>query len=80
MIEEPPPELAEDAEEVIDLFINLVLAFNLHFDLPSENAIMRMLEEQGTAKNLTEKLLLLFNRGGKEKSFEVICQVCHFLN
>ena len=72
MIEEPPPELGEESEEVIDLFINLVLAFNLHFDMPSENTIMQMLDEQRTAKNLTEKVLLLFNRGGEKNMFHAM--------
>jgi hypothetical protein len=59
-IETPPPN--DDAEMVPDVFVKLILAFNLHFELPDENLIMTTIAGRGTAKTLTEKLMLLFNR------------------
>ncbi len=56
---------ADEGEDVLDIFVHLILAFNLHFEMPSDNPIMVVLAERGTAKTFTEKLLLLFNRGGE---------------
>ena len=51
-------------EEIGDIFLNIIFAFNLHFELPTENLVMQALAEVGDVKVFTEKLMLLFNRGG----------------
>jgi len=61
-IESPPA--SDEADAVPDVFIKLLLAFNLHFELPSENLVMSAVANRGTAKTFTEKLMLLFNREG----------------
>ena len=52
------------SEQVGDVFLNVIFAFNLHFELPKENLVMQALAEVGNVKVFTEKLMLLFNRGG----------------
>ena len=64
-IESPAAEWGEEAEDITDLFINLLLAFNLHFEMPSDNPVMAVLGQYGTAKVFTEKVMLLVNRGGE---------------
>ncbi|XP_071807661.1 NCK-interacting protein with SH3 domain-like [Asterias amurensis] len=59
-IEDPPPE--DESEQLPDLFVNLVLAFNLHFTEPSENLVMRVLGKRKTSKTFSEKIMVLFNR------------------
>ncbi|KAL4230198.1 hypothetical protein ACF0H5_010583 [Mactra antiquata] len=49
-------------EQLTDLLVNFVLAFNLHFDTLNENLVMKVIEEKKTVKVFTEKILLLFNR------------------
>ncbi|KAL0154292.1 hypothetical protein M9458_050405 [Cirrhinus mrigala] len=57
--------LPSDAtEQLPDLFINLLLAFNLHLSVPETNMVMQALIKRHNVKILTEKLLLLLNRGG----------------
>ncbi|XP_053399452.1 LOW QUALITY PROTEIN: NCK-interacting protein with SH3 domain-like [Mercenaria mercenaria] len=56
-----PPSI-EHEEEVVDLLVNFILAFNLHCQMPSDNLVMKVIEERKTVKVFTEKLLLLFNR------------------
>ena len=53
-----------DHEQIPDLFVNLILAFNLHYEMPSDNDVMKVLAKRGTAKTFTEKVMLLVNRGG----------------
>lgn len=60
-IESPPT--ADFDGQVTDLLVNLVLAFNLHFQKLEDNIIMKAIAKRKTVKVLTEKLLLLFNRG-----------------
>lgn len=60
---ETPLAIDED-EQIPDLFVNIVLAFNLLFLLPGDSIVMRVLAEHGTAKVFTEKVMLLVNRGG----------------
>lgn len=60
-LESPPT--AEYDDQVTDLLVNLVLAFNLHFHKLDDNFLMRAIAERKTVKVLTEKILLLFNRG-----------------
>ena len=54
----------DDSDQVPDVCVKSLLSFNLHFDLPEENIIMTTLANRRTAKILTEKLLILFNREG----------------
>ena len=65
-IESPPSSDYED--QVTDVLVNFVLAFNLHFVKVGDNLIMKAIGERRTVKVLTEKILLLFNRDGKGKS------------
>lgn len=62
-LENPPT--VEHEEQMPDLLVNFILAFNLHFKMPSENLVMRVIEEKKTVKVFSEKILLLFNRDGK---------------
>ncbi|XP_053324862.1 NCK-interacting protein with SH3 domain isoform X2 [Spea bombifrons] len=50
-------------EQLPDLFINVLLAFNLHIQVPANNVIMKTLCKIPNVKVFTEKLLLLLNRG-----------------
>ncbi|KAM8929939.1 NCK-interacting protein with SH3 domain [Pelodytes ibericus] len=50
-------------EQLPDLFINVILAFNLHIPVPENNVIMKTLCKISNVKIFTEKLLLLLNRG-----------------
>lgn len=61
-IEIPPTPDLED--QVTDLLVNFILAFNLHFAKVEENLVMKAIAERRTVKVLTEKILLLFNRDG----------------
>lgn len=58
---ESPPDTDID-EQIPDLFLNFVLAFNLQFTNLQENVVLRALAEQIVAKGFTEKILLLLNR------------------
>lgn len=51
-----------ESERIVDGFIRLILSFNLHFELPEENIVMKVFAERKTAKTFTEKLLLMLNR------------------
>ncbi|XP_056303812.1 NCK-interacting protein with SH3 domain-like [Danio aesculapii] len=53
----------DSTEQLPDLFINLLLAFNLHLSVPDSNMVMQTLMKRDNAKILSEKLLLLLNRG-----------------
>ena len=61
MVEFPP----DDSDRIPDMCVTLLLAFSLHFELPDDNVVMRTLAERGTEKTFTEKLMVLFNRGGE---------------
>nr|XP_015203564.1 PREDICTED: NCK-interacting protein with SH3 domain [Lepisosteus oculatus] len=61
VIEEGLP--CDTAEQLPDLCINLLLAFNLHLAVPASNLIMQTLVKRHNVKILTEKILLLLNRG-----------------
>lgn len=61
LIEESPDTDLED--QIPDLFTNLILSYNLQFNLKStENIFLIGLNERNSAKNFTEKILLLLNR------------------
>ncbi|XP_076012874.1 NCK-interacting protein with SH3 domain [Genypterus blacodes] len=53
---------SDPSEQLPDLYLNLLLGFNLHLTAPSSNVIMQELRKQNV-KNLSEKVLLLLNRG-----------------
>uniref|UniRef100_A0A3Q2QB89 NCK interacting protein with SH3 domain n=1 Tax=Fundulus heteroclitus TaxID=8078 RepID=A0A3Q2QB89_FUNHE len=53
---------SDPTEQLPDIFLNLLLAFNLHHTAPSNNAIMQELKQKNV-KVLTEKVMLLLNRG-----------------
>ncbi|XP_043798994.1 NCK-interacting protein with SH3 domain isoform X2 [Apis laboriosa] len=63
LIENPPDMDLED--QIPDLFVNLILSYNLQFT-NSENIVLNALKERTVAKNFTEKILLLFNREANE--------------
>nr|CAI5855018.1 unnamed protein product [Callosobruchus analis] len=58
---EYPPDTDLD-EQIPDLFLNLIISYNLQFSEDSENPILAALEERDVAKTFTEKILLLINR------------------
>ncbi|XP_071350521.1 NCK-interacting protein with SH3 domain isoform X1 [Trachinotus anak] len=53
---------SDPTEQLPDTFLNLLLAFNLHHTTPSNNVIMQELKKKNV-KILSEKVLLLLNRG-----------------
>ena len=58
----------DDDEEFALTLIKFLLSLNLRFDTPRENPIMLTLvavNEQISCRELMERLILLFNRGGK---------------
>ncbi|KAF7249802.1 NCK-interacting protein with SH3 domain [Varanus komodoensis] len=56
---------SDTTDQLPDLFINVLLAFNLHIPVPEHNVIMVTLSKHSNVKTFTEKLLLLLNRGGE---------------
>ncbi|XP_026993211.2 NCK-interacting protein with SH3 domain isoform X2 [Tachysurus fulvidraco] len=54
---------SDPTEKLSDLSVNLLLAFNLHFTVPDSNLVMQTLIKRHNVKTLTEKILLLLNRG-----------------
>uniref|UniRef100_A0A3Q3XSA9 SH3 domain-containing protein n=1 Tax=Mola mola TaxID=94237 RepID=A0A3Q3XSA9_MOLML len=53
---------SDPTEQLPDIFLNLILSFNLHHTAPSSNVIMQELRKKNV-KILSEKVLLLLNRG-----------------
>nr|XP_020463391.1 NCK-interacting protein with SH3 domain isoform X2 [Monopterus albus] len=53
---------SDPTEQLPDIFLNLLLSFNLHHTTPSNNVIMQELKKKNV-KILSEKVLLLLNRG-----------------
>ncbi|XP_042360793.1 NCK-interacting protein with SH3 domain-like isoform X2 [Plectropomus leopardus] len=53
---------SDPTEQLPDIFLNLLLSFNLHHTAPSSNVIMQELKKKNV-KFLSEKVLLLLNRG-----------------
>jgi hypothetical protein len=64
LIENPPDTDVE--EQIPDLFLNLILAYNLQFTASVENLMLKALLQRRLAKVFTEKTLLLLNREGEE--------------
>lgn len=62
-IEDPPDTDVED--QVPDLFITLVLSYNLQFKIIHDNVVVKTLAQRSVAKTFTEKILLLLNREGE---------------
>ncbi|XP_075969713.1 NCK-interacting protein with SH3 domain [Anticarsia gemmatalis] len=58
---ENPPETDVD-EQIPDLFLTLLLAYNLQFENPCDNLLLDALETQDIAKTFCEKVLLFLNR------------------
>ncbi|XP_026744468.1 NCK-interacting protein with SH3 domain isoform X1 [Trichoplusia ni] len=58
---ENPPETDVD-EQIPDLFLTLLLAYNLQFEDPYDNILLNGLETRDIAKTFCEKVLLLLNR------------------
>ncbi|XP_031815523.1 NCK-interacting protein with SH3 domain [Sarcophilus harrisii] len=54
---------SDTTDQLPDLFVNLLLAFNLHMPDPENNVIMTTVSKRSNVKIFTEKLLLLLNRG-----------------
>ncbi|EEB15455.1 conserved hypothetical protein [Pediculus humanus corporis] len=59
-IENPPDTDVED--QVPDLFIALILSYNLQFKNSQDNVVVKSLSQRPVAKVFTEKILLLLNR------------------
>jgi len=53
---------SEEEDQVPDVFVKLILAFNLHFKLPEENVVMKTLASRGTPTTFFKKILLLFDQ------------------
>uniref|UniRef100_A0A3P8ZPK2 SH3 domain-containing protein n=1 Tax=Esox lucius TaxID=8010 RepID=A0A3P8ZPK2_ESOLU len=53
---------SDPTEQLPDLFVNIILAFNLHHTVPSSNVIMQTVIKKNV-KVFSEKILLLLNRG-----------------
>lgn len=68
---EYPPDTDVD-EQIPDLFLSLICAFNLQFDSPADNIVLTALEERDVAKTFTEKILLLLNREGEIESIQCL--------
>uniref|UniRef100_A0AAZ3P4G5 SH3 domain-containing protein n=1 Tax=Oncorhynchus tshawytscha TaxID=74940 RepID=A0AAZ3P4G5_ONCTS len=60
VVEEGLP--SDHTEQLPDLCVNLILAFNLHLTVPSSNVIMQTLIKKNV-KLFSEKIVLLLNRG-----------------
>ncbi|ERL86629.1 hypothetical protein D910_04036 [Dendroctonus ponderosae] len=58
---EAPPDTDLD-EQIPDLFLNLLISFNLQFDEETLNPLLVALDERQSAKAFSEKILLLLNR------------------
>lgn len=58
---EDPPETDVD-EQIPDLFLTLLLAYNLQFDNQFDNVLLNALETRDVAKTFCEKVLLLLDR------------------
>ncbi|XP_072308388.1 NCK-interacting protein with SH3 domain [Eucyclogobius newberryi] len=62
---------SDPTEQLPDIFLNLLLSFNLHHTSPSNNSIMQEITKKNV-KILTEKVLLLLNRGD-----DPVCMFTH---
>ncbi|CAB3980984.1 NCK-interacting with SH3 domain-like [Paramuricea clavata] len=60
---ENPPCSKDDEDTLVNAFVTLILSYNQHFEDVKKNIVMQVLSDRGTSKTLTEKLMLLVNRG-----------------
>jgi len=60
---EQPPE-CDVMEQIPDVFLRLLLSFNLQSTESKDNALTNVLSKCSVAQSFTEKVLLLFNREG----------------
>ncbi|KAF7990249.1 hypothetical protein HCN44_000054 [Aphidius gifuensis] len=60
MIEEPPDTDLDD--QIPDLFLNLILSYNLQFKNNDNNIVLNALKERANANTFIQKLLFLLNR------------------
>lgn len=63
-------DLAEHDDQVVGMFVNILLSFNLHFLIPSDNMIMQVISERETCTLLGEKIMILVNRGDDPVAME----------
>ena len=49
-------------EDLADIFMGLIASYNLQFESPADNIVLKYLGKANNAKVFTEKLLLLLNR------------------
>ncbi|XP_067400352.1 NCK-interacting protein with SH3 domain [Emydura macquarii macquarii] len=54
---------SDTTDQLPDLFVNVLLAFNLHIPVPEHNVIMTTVSKHSNVKTFTEKVLLILNRG-----------------
>ncbi|XP_054693949.1 NCK-interacting protein with SH3 domain isoform X3 [Grus americana] len=57
---------SDTTDQLPDLFVNVLLAFNLHIPVPEHSVIMTTISKHSNVKTFTEKLLLLLNRGAED--------------
>lgn len=69
LIENPPA--ADVDEKIPDLFISLLLAYNLQFKQDEDNVFVQALATRESAKTFTEKILVLLNREGNFLKFNL---------
>lgn len=70
------PASVEHDDQCTDALVNLLLAYNLHFPFQEANDIMSILAKKGTVKVFTEKLLEIFNKGGKKIRLNKLVNIC----
>lgn len=54
-------------DQCIDFLVNFLLVYNFYFFFQESNDIMFVLVKKGIVKVFIEKLLEIFNKGGKRK-------------
>lgn len=64
MIENENTTETETGLSLREKLIEMLIYFNQHLEKPEDNICMDALKKRSSHKNLTEYLLLLFNRGG----------------
>lgn len=60
LVEDPPAD--DVVDELPDRVIPVILAFNLHIQVPDENPVFTVLSQQATANRFLEELMMLVNR------------------
>lgn len=57
-------------DQCIDFLVNFLLVYNFYFFFQESNDIMFVLVKKGIVKVFIEKLLEIFNKGGKRSKIE----------